>query len=218
MEIPLRINRRASRASYFLLLLLSASLVVAQTKADALVEYRTGNFEKAVSICKNDISANPKNIEAHVVISWSLIKLGQYEDAKAYARKGRNLSRYDPRIIEILGEVSYYQGLNREALQYFQEYINFAPEGGRIDMVYYYMGEIYIRIGKFRHADIALSTAVHWLPGNADWWARLAYARESAGDLTNAVPAYEKALALNSQLVDARRGLDRARKALGKLY
>ena len=152
-----------------------------------------------------------------MVISWSLIQLGQYEDAKTYERKGRNLSRYDPRIIEILGEVSYHQGLNREALQYFQEYINFAPDGGRIDRVYYYMGEIYIRIGKFRHADIALSTAVHWLPGNAEWWARLAYARESAGDLTNAVPAYEKAIALNSQLVDAKRGLDRTKKALGKL-
>jgi tetratricopeptide (TPR) repeat protein len=218
MEIPLRINRQTSRALYFLLFLFSASLVVAQTKPDALVEYRTGNFEKAVSICKDDISANPNDIKAYMVISWSLIKLGQYENAKAYARKGRNLSRYDPQIIAILGEVSYHQGLNREALQYFQEYINFAPDGGSIHMVYYYMGEIYIRIGKFRLADIALSTAVHWLPGNADWWARLAYAREGAGDLTNAVSAYEKALALNAQHIDAKRGLDRTRKALGKLY
>jgi predicted Zn-dependent protease len=70
-------------------------------------------------------------------------------------------------------------------------------------------------MGKFRHADIALSTAVHWMPGNAEWWARLAFSRENAGDLTEAVAAYEKALQLNAQLPDARRGLERARQALG---
>jgi predicted Zn-dependent protease len=67
----------------------------------------------------------------------------------------------------------------------------------------------------FRHADIALSTAVHWVPGNAAWWTRLAYARENAGDLADAIAAYERALSLNSQLSDARRGLDRTRQALG---
>jgi predicted Zn-dependent protease len=81
-------------------------------------------------------------------------------------------------------------------------------------MVYYFLGEIYIRLGRYRHADIALSTAVHWMPGNALWWTRLAYARENARDLAEAVSAYERALALDSQLPDARRGLDRARQAL----
>jgi predicted Zn-dependent protease len=105
--------------------------------------------------------------------------------------------------------------LNNEALQYFQEYISMTPEGQRIEMVYYYMGEIFIRQGRFRHADIALTTAVHWVPGNAAWWVRLAYARENAGDLSNALEAYEKALALNAQLTDAQRGIDRVRRAMG---
>jgi predicted Zn-dependent protease len=81
-------------------------------------------------------------------------------------------------------------------------------------MVYYYVGEIYIRLGRFRHADIALSTAVHYTPGNAAWWSRLAYARESAGDYQEAVTAYERALSLNAQIADARRGLERSRQAL----
>jgi predicted Zn-dependent protease len=52
------------------------------------------------------------------------------------------------------------------------------------------------------------------MPGNAAWWTRLAYARENAGDLAEAITAYERALTLNSQLSDARRGLDRTREAL----
>lgn len=179
------------------------------------MEYRTGNYERAVSLCRDEIAGNAGNLEAYVVIAWSLIRLGNYEEARAYASSGRGLSRYDPRIIEILGETGYYQGKNHEALQYFQEYINYAPEGGRIDQVYFFMGELYIRLGKFRSADIALSTAVHWQPGNAEWLIRLAYARESAGDYAEAVTAYEKALSINPQLSDARRGLERARKSLG---
>jgi tetratricopeptide (TPR) repeat protein len=186
----------------------------AQIRPDALLEYRNGNYERAVQICKNEIAENAGNLESHVVICWSLIKLGRFAEAMPYARSGRNINRYDVRIAECLGEICYYQGQNSEALQYFQEYINMAPDGARIESVYYYLGEIYIRLGRFRHADIALTTAVHWVPGNASWWTRLAYARENAGDFQDAAKAYEQALALNPQLSDARRGLDRVRQAL----
>ena len=196
------------------LFLFSLGQLFAQTRPDALQEYRNGNYERSIEICKSEIAVNPGNIESHVVICWSLIKLGRYAEALSYAQAGRNISRYDVRIAEILGELSYYQGQNNEALQYFQEYINLAPEGARIDTVYYFLGEVYIRLGRFRHADIALSTAVHWVPGNAAWWTRLAYARENAGDLREAVTAYETALSLDSQLPDARRGLDRVRQTL----
>ena len=198
-------------------LFLSLGLLFAQqSRPDALVEYRNGNFERSIEICKNEIAADPRNIESHVVICWSLVRLGRYAEAMPYARSGRNISRYDVRIAEILGEICYFQGQNDEALQYFQEYINLAPEGARIEMVYYFLGEIYIRLGRFRHADIALSTAVHWVPGNAAWWTRLAYARENAGDLREAVAAYDTALSLNPQSNDARRGLDRVRQALSQ--
>ncbi|MDR1929500.1 MAG: tetratricopeptide repeat protein [Treponema sp.] len=188
--------------------------IYSQQRPDALLEYRNGNYERAVEICKAEIAANPGNLESHVVISWSLIRLGRYEECRLYAQAGWNISRYDPRIVEILGEVYYFLGNNAQALRYFQEYINLAPQGARNGPVYYYIGEIYIRLGKFRHADIALSTAVYYMPGNADWWTRLAYAREGAGERREALNAYERALTLNSQLVDASRGAERVRRSL----
>jgi len=205
-------NVRCAAAA--LLLTAAGSLVFAQVKPDALAEYRLGNFERAIQICQEEIAEDPGSLESYVVSCWSLLRLGRYGEALRSARTARSLSRYDARVAEILGEVYYYQGSNSEALQYFQEYVNLAPSGQRIESVYYFIGEIYIRMGKYRHADIALSTAVHWMPGNAAWWARLAFARENAGELTEAVNAYEKALALNPQLPDARRGLDRTRQAL----
>jgi len=200
----------------FLLMLTLLTLdVYAQNPPDALAEYRIGNFERAVVICREELAENPNNLESHVVICWALIRLNRLEEAMRYARAARSLNRFDARITQILGEVSYYQGRNDEALQYFQEYASTAPEGQRIDMVYYLMGEVYIRQGKFRHADIALSTAVHWVPNNAAWWVRLAYTRENAGDLSSAIEAYERALSLNSQLTDAQRGIERIRRTMG---
>jgi tetratricopeptide (TPR) repeat protein len=188
--------------------------VYAQTRPDALAEYRAGNFERAVLICREELAENPNNLESHVVICWALIRLNRLEEAMRYARAGRVLNRFDVRVTQILGEISYYQGRNDEALQFLQEYASTAPEGQRIDQVYYLMGEIYIRQGKFRHADIALSTAVHWVPNNAAWWVRLAYTRENAGDLSSAIEAYERALSLNSQLSDAQRGIERIRRVM----
>jgi len=199
-------------ATVFLFFVCTA--VFAQNRPDALAAFRDQNFERAVQICRDEIAENSANLESHIVICWSLIRLGRYEEAMRYARSARAINRYDPRVTEILGEIYFYQGMNNEALQYFQEYINTSPEGQRIEMVYYFMGEIFIRQGRFRHADIALSTAVHFTPGNAAWWVRLAYTRESAGDLNSAIEAYERALSLNSQLTDAQRGLERIRRTM----
>jgi tetratricopeptide (TPR) repeat protein len=197
------------------LLLITLNLHAQNRASEALVEYRAGNYERAVQICRDDISENPNNLESHVIICWAFMRQSRYEEALRFARAGRAIHRFDVRIIQILGEIHYFQGLNNEALQYFQEYVSLTPEGQRVETIYYYMGEIFIRQGKFRHADIALSTAVHWVPGNAAWWVRLAYARENAGDLSTALEAYERALSLNSQLSDAQRGLDRIRRAMG---
>jgi len=199
----------------FIFLLTTLNIYAQNRPPDALAEYNAGNFERSVQICREEIAENPNNLESHVVICWSLIRLNRFEEAMRFARAGRALNRFDVRITQILGEINYYQGRNDEALRYFQEYANAAPEGQRISTVYYFMGEIYIRQGKFRHADIALSTAVHWVPGNAAWWVRLAYARENAGDLSSAIEAYDRAFSLNSQLTDAQRGRDRIRRTLG---
>jgi Flp pilus assembly protein TadD len=187
----------------------------AQDKPDALKEYRDGNYQNAVALCQEEIKNDPSNLESYVVMGWSLLKLGRYDEAASAAMKGQTLSRYDPRLVEILGEVKYFQGKNAEALKYFQQYTTLAPEGGRIDTVYFYMGELYIRLAQFRHADIALSTAVRYLPDNSLWWTRLGYARENAGEIDGAISAYERALTLDGQSVDAKRGLDRTRESRG---
>lgn len=202
-------KRTASITVFLFLCILSALNVYAQTKPDALELYRSGNFTEAVEICLAEIAAEPGNTESHVVLCWSLVQAKRYDEADSWAEKGRSLSKYDPRLIEIQAEAKYYRGLNDQALKLFQEYISYAPNGSRIAPTYFFMGELYLRLARYRHADIAFSAAVQLEALNALWWSRLAYAREMAKDYRYSLDAYNKALELNTTLQDAIRGRER---------
>jgi tetratricopeptide (TPR) repeat protein len=187
---------------------LAASSLGAQSGPDALRLYLDGKYDDARRACLAEIASSPANVEPYVVLSWSLIALGRYADAENYAQKGYAI-RKDPRLTEILGETAYFLGRNDAALRSFQDYVGAVPEGGRVGMAYYYVGEIYLRLGRFGHADIAFSTALQFSPGSAKWWTRLGYARERSGDAAHALEAYAKALSLDPHLQDATEGADR---------
>lgn len=183
----------------------------ATPQRDALVLYRQGDFNGSVTITLEEIQATPENMDSYVVLGWSLLRLGRYKEAQDYAERATKIRRYDHRVLEILGEAHYYQGRLTEALKWFEEYANLAPQGDRISLVYYFMGEAYIQMGEFNHADIALSTAVYLAPNTAKWWERLGYARMQAKDYRYARIAYDQALRLNPDLtesVSARRKLE----------
>ncbi len=189
--------------------------VYAQDRPDALAMYRNGQFDQAVQTCLDEIQQLPKDLDSYSVLGWSLLKLGRYQDAVAYGLKALAISRYDVRIIEILGEGYYYTGDDSDALGYLQQYAALAPNGDRIDVVYDLMGEIYIKLGQYNHADIALDTACYFTPNVAEWWARLGYAREMARHYAIALDAYNRALTLNPSLDDAAQGKARVEAAAG---
>ena len=74
------------------------------------------------------------------------------------------------------------------------------------------MAEIYVRLGKFNHADIAFSQAVKTEPLNDAWWTRLGYVREMTKNYKLSVVAYEKAISLNNLNTEAKRGKERVMK------
>lgn len=190
------------------------SALAAQEKRDALQSYRQGNYDLSVEICLEELASyNDSEVisrmDSYTVLGWSLIRLGRYEEARQYGEEALTWSRSDTRVIENLGEANYYLGNHERSLTYFQQYVSLNPTGDRIGQVYYYMGETYIRLGRYNHADIALSTAIHHVPSAARWWSRLGYAREGAENFNSAEDAYNEALRLQPSLQEARKGLER---------
>lgn len=192
------------------LVLQSAQFFPQAVKQDALILYQRGNYADAIAVCEQELKENPNRLESYVVMCWALVRNRQYSEAEQRANEGLALSPYDLRLIEILGEARYYLGKNNGAMEQFQRYVSSAPESGsRVGAAYYYMGEIYIRQSRYQHADIALTAAVKKEPLLENWWIRLGYAREMAGNYYQAAEAYDEALRLNSSSVEAERGRQR---------
>jgi tetratricopeptide (TPR) repeat protein len=154
-----------------------------------------------------------KDVDTYVVLCLDLLALGRYADAENYALKAYPVSR-DPRLTEVLGEAAFNLGRNDTALKHFQNYIIAIPEGSRVGSAYYFMGEIYLRMARYAHADIAFTTALQFAPGNARWWARAGWAREKASDLRGGLAAYTAALAIEPRLEDAVLGRERVEAIL----
>ena len=187
-----------------------------QDRPDALASYNAGDYAGAVEICLEEIEEAPASRDSYSVLCWSLLALKRYEETFEYATRAYEFAPNDPRIVEVLGEANYFLGRNLEALELFEKYAVIADTGGRIDRVYYFMGEIFIRLGEYNHADIAFSTALYHSPNISAWWGRLGYAREMSSDFVNSLEAYNKALALNPNLLDADRGRARVQSALSQ--
>ena len=111
-------------------LLFSASLY-SQQKPDALKAYNEGRYKEAISICQNEIVQTPRNIDSYVVLCWALLKENRYDEAYSWAASGREVSPYEPRLIEVQGEAMFYKGKNDDALKLFQDYIAYAPIWGK---------------------------------------------------------------------------------------
>ncbi|HUX41490.1 MAG TPA: tetratricopeptide repeat protein [Rectinemataceae bacterium] len=169
-------------------------------KGDALIQ--AGRFNEARTLGLTALNANPGDTEASILVCESLLGLSLPEDAANYAAKAWDLHK-DPRIAALLGEAYFDTGRNDDALTWLRYYLTALPEGPRAGLVYYLTGEIYLRLGRYGHADMAIATAIYHSPGNARWWSRLGWAQEKAGDYRQALKSYESALGIDPRLDDA---------------
>jgi tetratricopeptide (TPR) repeat protein len=197
-----------------LLLALAGVSASAQDKPDALELYRAGRYAESIKVCQQELAEAPKNIDSHVVLGWSYLRLRRYPEALDIGQKARTISPNDPRVIQIIGEAYVFTGKIEEALKYLQEYVANRPNGDRIARVYWLMGECYISLKEYQNADIAISASVYYEQNNAQWWARLGWARELANDWKWSAEAYARALKLDPGQTDALQGRERVDKKL----
>lgn len=202
-----------------MLVLISTAALFAQEeeKKDALQLYRDKAYAESVEVCLAELSEygpdeTTRIMDAYTVLCWSLMGMKDYNRVIQYGKEALTHYRYDNRIIFSLGEAYYYKGSLITALEYFQQYTLLNPTGGGIRTAYYFMGEIFLRLEEYAHADIAFSTALYHSPNVAQWWVRLGYAREQIEDFDNAKVAYQKALELQPGQADATAGLERVER------
>jgi tetratricopeptide (TPR) repeat protein len=214
----------------FILILCAALFTVApgfsqEEKPDALRSYRIGRdlearnrlqdarpyYDEAIRICLEEINRNAANMDSYTVLTWALQRQNRYAEVLEWGQRGLRINANDFRIIETMGEAAFYLNQYAQSLRYMQRYVDGNPQGDRVSVAFFFIGEIYRLQQKYRHADIAYTTAVRLEPGLALWWYRLGTVRESAGEYPNAAEAYEQALRLNPNYREASDGLARSR-------
>jgi tetratricopeptide (TPR) repeat protein len=195
-------------------------------RPSALQNYQTGRdleaknrmeeamsyYNQAVQICLDTITQNPSAIEAYEVLTWTLQRQRRYADVISWGERGLKLNANNYRIIEIMGEAYFYLDNYDRSLTLMQHYVNSLPQGERTSVAYFFIGEIFRLRGRFYHADIAYTTAVRLEPNLPLWWYRLGSVRESVGEYKPAIEAYERALKLNPEYLEANAGLERSKK------
>ncbi|MDR0554714.1 MAG: tetratricopeptide repeat protein [Treponema sp.] len=203
---------------------LRAQETTGPSRTDALQNYRAGRdleyrgrrddaevyYKEAARICIEEIARNPVNMDAYAVLTWTLQRQRKYSEVIAWGERGLRAGGTDYRLIEIMGEASFYLDRYEDSLRYMERYTNALPRGDRASVAFFFIGEIFRLEGKFRLADIAYTTAVKLEPNSALWWYRLGQVRESSGDSAPAVEAYEQALRLDPNYREAREGLTRS--------
>ena len=193
-------------------------------RPDALRSYRIGRdleardraeeanryYNEAIRICLDEINQNATNMDSYTVLTWTLQRQRRYAEVINWGERGLRINGSDYRIIETMGEAYFYLNRFDDSLRSMERYVNSMPQGERASVAYFFIGEIFRLQRKFFKADIAYTTACRLEPGSALWWYRLGSVRESVGDLSPAIEAYQRALRLNPDYREAREGLERS--------
>ncbi|TXT50678.1 MAG: hypothetical protein FD137_256 [Spirochaetes bacterium] len=173
------------------------------------------SFAASLAIVEKLVAANPKNAEYVHLRAWNLLRLGRHAEVVSTVQKALH-SIKDYRLEEVMAESLYFLNRNEEALRSFASYFAAAPATDeRMSSAYYYVGECYIRLKKFEHADIALSTATMMEKSMFYWWYRLGYVKEMLGQYKQAYEMYGKALEFNKGYKFAQEGRARVKAKAG---
>ena len=168
-------------------------------------------FQRSLAMTERLLSKEPSNPDLQTLKTWNLFRLHRYVDTVVYAQSVLN-TRQDHRILETMAEALFFLNKNEEALSAFSRYFAIAPESDdRRSSAYYYVGEIYFRIKKYEHADIAFSTAVALEKNMYYWWYRLGLVKEVLGQYRLAYEAFNASLALKSNFKPALEARERVK-------
>ncbi|MDR2759779.1 MAG: tetratricopeptide repeat protein [Spirochaetaceae bacterium] len=169
-------------------------------------------YAEAVRICMDEISRNAAAMDTYAALTWTLRRQRKFAEVISWGERALQINANDYRIIETMGEAYFYLDDYPRSLSFMQRYVNSLPNGEQTPMAYFFIGEIFRLQRKFRHADIAYTTALQLAPSMSLWWYRLGSVREASGDYIPAMQAYEQALRLNPNYPEASQGLDRVRR------
>jgi len=169
----------------------------------------TVHYNEVVRVVFDQLARNAATRDSYVLLTRALRRLNRHNDVINWGRRGLQIFPDEFRLMETMGQSFFFLGNFEQSLAYMERYANAMPDGDRISLAYFFIGEIFRLTNKYHRADMAYTTALLFEPGMALWWYRLGSVREQIGDREPAMEAYQRALDINPNHNGARNGMAR---------
>jgi tetratricopeptide (TPR) repeat protein/predicted Ser/Thr protein kinase len=163
-----------------------------------LVKMESGDTAGAEKEFKTAADLDPKNDKPHAYLGTLYGKIGKSEDAKSELNLALTLDKNDWQTYLQLGLNAYKTGAYKEAASNWEEALRLEPDNVP---VLRNLGAVYHMLGRDDDAASALQHALEIHP-TADAYNNLGYIRFYQGRYQDAVPAFEKTVALGANSFD----------------
>jgi len=111
-------------------------------------------YNQAVRVCLDEVSRNSATRTTYTVITWALQRQSRYAEVISWGERGLRIYPDEYRIVETMGEAYFYLRNYERSLTFMQRYANALPEGERISVAYFFIGEIF----RLRRSDTGTRT------------------------------------------------------------
>jgi cytochrome c-type biogenesis protein CcmH/NrfG len=182
--------------------------------AFALVTYRQiGFWQSNEDLWSHTLAVTQNNFVAENNLAGALILEGKEEEAYPHFEAAARINPKDPMSRSNLG--TYYQthGRMREAVEQYEAALELTSDSGLLAQTHANLGAAYYRLGELEAARRNFEEALRLNPNQAKAWLGLGHVLARTGHKPEALDAYQNALKISPDLVEAQQAMDAARQS-----
>jgi tetratricopeptide (TPR) repeat protein len=182
----------------------------------AAIYNKNGQIERVIQEYRKQLQEYPDDIETFVLLGYLYLETGEYEAAceafsDAILVHPDNFST-PPAEEEKINELIEQQG-PFAAIEYLNELIEKQPTAAEL---YLQQAEVYIKADEFAQAVVCYEKAIKLEPNYLAAFIKLGSLHMANNNMSLAAGMFNRAAAINDEIVDAYIGLAKGQKKLGK--
>jgi tetratricopeptide (TPR) repeat protein len=146
--------------------------------------WSAGKYKESIQTLDAEKKQFPDRSNIYVILAWDYRDLRDFVSMENISLEGLKAFPNDSRIFRNLAEAYHFQKKYVESAATFEKFLKFKNgwSDQYIPYAYYYLGVSYFYLNQNRKADVALSTANHFIPKNYNTLILLAEIKEKLGD------------------------------------
>jgi len=180
------------------------NLTLKETFANALENYRKGNFLISENLCNKILSIDSHHFDSLVLLSNIFAINRNFSKAKELLIRANDIKPNNLSILTNLGTAFKELGNLKEAMNYYEKVLKFNPNHTN---AHYNLGVIFYNLKELKKSKNSFKKTTEIQPNYALAFLNLANIHSELKEYENAISNYQKAIEINPNLVAAHNNL-----------